>query len=74
MTFGGPQQPKEFSVLSQVTNSFVSTQLQETKGSDMMFSQDVMGSSSGIGMKPAAPTLKKNTAAADSKKKWMRRI
>jgi hypothetical protein len=39
----------------------------------MVFNQEMIASSTGP-VKGQAPTLKKNTAAADSKKKWMRRI
>lgn len=61
-------------VLSQLTNSFLPTASMESKGEN--FSMDGMPSQakSAMGSGAANPALKKAQAAADPKKKWMRRI
>ena len=63
---------KQFSVLSQVTNSYVAPTM-EAKG-DFMSQMDGMNNvpSAQVNQPKAVP--KKANAAADSKKKWMRRI
>lgn len=40
----------------------------------MMFNQEMMSQQTQPPVKGTAPTLKKSTATADTKKKWMRRI
>ena len=71
---------KQLNVLSQVTNSYVAPSL-ESKGEYMQMDGITQGSfqngqqqmPSSMGNQPKAAPKKAN-AAADSKKKWMRRI
>ena len=58
---------KAIGVLSQVTNSFVTTQV-EGKG------EPLQGLSAGVSPNPQKIVGKKPQVGADAKKKWMRRI